>query len=184
MKTHSIFLDNMKITKRKTIITIFLAVFLCFSFTDVVFAEGGINLPTDESGDGGINLPTTESGGSSGDSKVNTFGVSITNPLKGDIDTVPELIAEIIRIIVLIAVPIITLAIIYAGFLFVQARGNSEKLKEARSTLVAVLIGAAIILGAWVIAEAIGGTVEELGQGTGATATGDGVGAGATFGVE
>lgn len=172
MKTHSIFLDNMKITKRKTIITIFLAIFLCFSFTNVVFADDIIGVPGgDEVGVPGgdeVGVPGSDS------SKVNTFGVSITNPLKGDIDTVSELIAEIIRIIVLIAVPIITLAIIYAGFLFVQARGNSEKLKEARSTLVAVLIGAGIILGAWVIAEAIGGTVDELGQGTGASATGTG----------
>ena len=166
MKTHSIFLDNMKITKRKTIITIFLAVFLCFSFTNVVFADDGQTA--------GNPNPEGQTAGNPDPSEVNTFGVSITNPLKGDIDTVPALIAEIIRIIVLIAVPIITLAIIYAGFLFVQARGNSEKLKEARSTLVAVLIGAAIILGAWVIAEAIGGTVDELGQGTGASATGTG----------
>lgn len=176
MKTHSIFLDNMKITKRKTIITIFLAVFLCFSFTNVVFADDGQTAgnPNPEGQTAGNPDPEGQTAGNPDPSEVNTFGVSITNPLKGDIDTVPALIAEIIRIIVLIAVPIITLAIIYAGFLFVQARGNSEKLKEARSTLVAVLIGAAIILGAWVIAEAIGGTVDELGQGTGASATGTG----------
>jgi hypothetical protein len=59
-------------------------------------------------------------------------------------------------------VPIIALAIIYSGFLFVAARGNAEELKKAKSTLVYTLIGAALLLGCLVIANAIKGTVDTI----------------------
>ena len=62
----------------------------------------------------------------------------------------------------MIGVPIIALAIIYAGFLFVTAQGNSEKLTKAKKTLLYTLIGAALLLGAVVIAEAIKGTVNDI----------------------
>jgi len=44
----------------------------------------------------------------------------------------------------------------------VLARGNSSKLDEAKKNFVYVIIGALLILGAWVIATLIGGTVTQL----------------------
>lgn len=61
-----------------------------------------------------------------------------------------------------IGIPIIALAIIYCGFLFVFARGNSEKITEARRALVYTLIGAAILLGSWAIAQLISETVRQF----------------------
>ena len=61
-----------------------------------------------------------------------------------------------------IGVPIVTLAIIYAGFLFVAARGNAEELTKAKKTLMYTLIGAALLLGSFVIAQAIKGTVDDI----------------------
>ncbi len=58
-----------------------------------------------------------------------------------------------------VGIPIIALAIIYCGFLFVSARGNSEKLGKAKSSLMYTLIGAAILLGSWAIAITISETV-------------------------
>lgn len=58
-----------------------------------------------------------------------------------------------------IGIPIIALAIIYSGFLFVFARGNSEKLTTAKDALLYTLIGAAILLGSWAIATLISDTV-------------------------
>lgn len=92
-----------------------------------------------------------------------SLNVVIDNPLKTEIDTLPEFIEEILRIVLKIGVPIIVLAIIYSGLLFVMAMGNPEKLKQAKDTLLYVLIGGAILLGAWVIAEAIQGTLTKLG---------------------
>jgi len=61
-----------------------------------------------------------------------------------------------------IGIPIVALAIVYCGFLFVFARGNSEKLTKARDALLYTVIGAAILLGAWAIAKMISATVLAL----------------------
>lgn len=88
--------------------------------------------------------------------------VRIKNPLNSSINTLPKFIEEVLNIALMVGVPIITLAIIYSGFLFVMARGNSEKLGEAKNTLMYTLIGAALLLGSWVIAQAIQGTIADI----------------------
>ena len=108
-------------------------------------------------------------GGSSTDTTTGTppsFD-KLGNPLGGGaggagIGSVPELIVELLNVVMLVAVPLVALAIIYAGFLFVTALGNEEKLKKAKQTLWYVFIGAVIVLGALVIANAIGGTIESI----------------------
>jgi hypothetical protein len=75
---------------------------------------------------------------------------------------IPTLVREILKIVITVGVPIVALAIIYSGFLFVAAQGNPEKLKKAKDTLLYVIIGAAILLGAYVIAEAIEATVAAI----------------------
>lgn len=84
----------------------------------------------------------------------------ICNPIKSN--TLIDLIQKILEGAIKIGLPIIVLAIIYSGFLFVQARGNSEKLSEAKRTLLYTLIGAAILLGSWGIAQLISETVKAL----------------------
>lgn len=85
----------------------------------------------------------------------------LTNPLK--VTSIEGLIAAIIEIVVKIGAPLIVLFIIYSGFLFVKAQGNEEKLKEAKKALAWTVVGAAILLGAWLIAEVIQGTIKNLG---------------------
>lgn len=85
---------------------------------------------------------------------------TIVNPIKSQ--TIMELIRKILEGVVKIGLPIVVLAIIYCGFLFVKARGNSDELKKAKSALVSTLIGAAILLGSWAIAELITDTVKAL----------------------
>ncbi len=88
---------------------------------------------------------------------------TIQSPLAGNIDSLQELVEKILRDIVIpIGTPIAVLIIIYTGFLFVTARGNVEKLQRARTAFFWAIIGTAILLGSWVIAEVIGGTVNEL----------------------
>ncbi len=87
----------------------------------------------------------------------------LCNPL-GATSTLPELIKTILQGALKIGIPIVALAIIYSGFLFVFARGNSEKLGKAKDTLLYTLIGAAILLGSWAIAEMVSITVTGLGK--------------------
>lgn len=92
-----------------------------------------------------------------------TINGGIKNPL-GDTgpQDIPAFISKILTVVVDIGVPIITLAIIYTGFLFVKSQGNSEELTKAKKTLVYTIIGAALLLGAFVISQAIKGTVDEI----------------------
>jgi len=87
----------------------------------------------------------------------------IENPL-GDsgADDLPTFIEKAIDIVLTIGIPIVVLAIIYSGFLFIQAQGNPEKLKTAKKTLLFTIIGATLLLGSYVIANAIGNTVDEI----------------------
>jgi len=87
--------------------------------------------------------------------------VRIENPLL-HAQTINELIKTILEGVIKIGMPIIVLAIIYSGFLFVSAQGNSEKLSEAKRALLYTLIGAAILLGSWAIAQLISETVKAL----------------------
>jgi|GEM_PF-2064494 len=99
--------------------------------------------PTPEGGDPGISNPR------------------LINPL-GGVDSIEGFLEKLFNIVLRIAIPIIALAIIYSGFLFVTAQGKEDKLTTAKSTLLYTLIGAAIILGAWVIANALSKTVEDI----------------------
>jgi hypothetical protein len=92
--------------------------------------------------------------------------VTIDNPLgKNGPQTVVGYINAVINILLKFAVPVVTLAIIYTGFLFVEARGKPEKITTAKKALTYTLIGAALLLGALVVATAIKATVEALGAG-------------------
>lgn len=84
----------------------------------------------------------------------------ICNPISQD--TISGLIKTLLEGVLRIGIPIIALAIIYCGFLFVAARGNSEKLSKAKDALLYTLIGAAILLGSWAIAQLISETVTGL----------------------
>jgi hypothetical protein len=87
--------------------------------------------------------------------------IGIVNPIP-EYNDIPSFIEAIINIVLIVGVPIVTLAIIYAGFLFVTAQGNETRLTKAKNTLLYTIIGAALLLGAFVLAEAIKGTVDEI----------------------
>jgi hypothetical protein len=84
----------------------------------------------------------------------------IVNPINAQ--TLNELIKTILEGVLKIGIPIIVLAIIYCGFLFVSARGNPESIKKAKDALIYTLIGTAILLGSWAIAQLISSTVQAL----------------------
>lgn len=104
---------------------------------------------------------TGPNGVNSGSIGANTETYKIDNPLSG-VNDIGSFIKKILDIVLTIGIPIVALFIIYSGFLFVTARGNSEKLGDAKKTLGYTLLGAAILLGSWIIAQALGETVKQL----------------------
>lgn len=88
----------------------------------------------------------------------------LQNPFK-NLDTFPKIITAVVNNIVLpIAVPFIALMLIYSGMLFVIARksGDTSGLAKAKSSLVYTLIGAVLVLGCFVIANALQGTLNSI----------------------
>lgn len=86
--------------------------------------------------------------------------VRIDNPIKAD--NIIELFQKIIDIVMVFAVPLIVFFIIYAGFLYVTARGNEETIKKAHMALLYALIGGLLILGANVLIDIVQGTVDTI----------------------
>lgn len=82
------------------------------------------------------------------------------NPL--GIKSIAELVSTFLKVMVLVALPIISLYVVYSGYLFIAARGNPEKLGDAKANFLYVIIGSVFILGAWVFASIIGGTIVEI----------------------
>ncbi|PIP69143.1 hypothetical protein CO033_02140 [Candidatus Nomurabacteria bacterium CG_4_9_14_0_2_um_filter_32_10] len=87
--------------------------------------------------------------------------ITIANPLP-EVTSINGLIQNILEGVIKIGMPIIALAIIYCGFLFVSAQGKPESIKKAKDALLYTLIGAAILLGSWAIAQLITETVKAL----------------------
>jgi hypothetical protein len=88
----------------------------------------------------------------------------LQNPFK-TLDSFPKIIKAVVNNIVLpIAVPFVAVMLIYSGFLFVVARrdGNTYNLAKAKQTLLYTLIGATLILGCFVIANALQGTLDSI----------------------
>jgi len=75
----------------------------------------------------------------------------LENPLDGSISDIPDLLIAILNVILIIAMPIIVLYIIYAGFKYAVARGNPEQLQEATRSLTFAVIGGVIIVGSFAI---------------------------------
>lgn len=103
---------------------------------------------------------TAPSGSSGSSPNCATGQVCLENPLK--FTSVEKFVEGLLRAVVMIALPIISVFIIYAGFKYIAARGNPGKIGEAHNNFKYVLIGATLILSAWVLATLIGGTVSQL----------------------
>jgi hypothetical protein len=82
---------------------------------------------------------------------------SITNPI--DAKDINELILKVIQVVVIFLMPVIVLCIMYAGFLYVTAAGNAEKVSHAHNALLWSIVGGVIILGAELIIQVIQGTI-------------------------
>lgn len=84
----------------------------------------------------------------------------LVNPM--DSQSFSELVESIAKLVAKIGIPVAALFIIYAGLLFVTARGNEKQLEDAKKNFIWAMAGTAVLLGAWVIAKAISATVQSF----------------------
>src|SRR3989344_5235364 len=84
----------------------------------------------------------------------------IDNPLSAD--SLFCFLKDVLDVFLTVGIIIAVLFMVYAGFLFFTARGNETQLGTAKKAFLGAFIGTAIIMGAWVIAKAIVGTVNAI----------------------
>lgn len=100
-----------------------------------------------------VSLASAQSAGNQG-------GVEIPNPL-GTV-TITGLFTTLLQILLVFAVPIVVFFIIYAGFLYVTARGNVEQISQAHRALLYALIGGVLILGGTLLIQVVQSTVDAV----------------------
>ena len=93
--------------------------------------------------------------------------VKLQNPLGANVTSLCSFIKTFFNNVVIpIGGVIAVFMIIYCGFLFVTAQGNTTKLETAKNAFLWTVIGTAILLGSWVIANGIQGTINQITGGT------------------
>lgn len=85
-------------------------------------------------------------------------GVTLSNPAPGAGATLQDFVYLLIDIIQWVALPVLALCIIYAGFILVSAGGNDEQVTKGKLWILWTLVGVAIVLGSRVIADIVFGT--------------------------
>lgn len=134
--------------------TFFISVAVSEAASSQILAQGpGNNQPTFP---GPGNNQGTVPGPGKGDREI----TQLQNPLA--FKSFPEFFKALIDIIIIFAIPIIVLMIIYAGFLYVMARGSEERVTKATRALTYAVLGGLLILGAKLFLTVIQGTVNQL----------------------
>jgi hypothetical protein len=82
---------------------------------------------------------------------------NFTNPLQ--FNDITSMLDAILNVVVIISIPIVVLFLILAGFHYVTARGNPEKIKDASTALLYGVIGGVVIIGANAILAIVENTV-------------------------
>lgn len=117
--------------------------------------EGGSNE------DGGT-VGAEGGGGTVGAEGGDSGFIKLKNPFAFEGGLIELIEVFVTDIIIPLGAVIAALAIIYSGFLFVTARGDTEQLKKARQSFLYAVIGAAILLGSWAIAVGIKATIDRI----------------------
>ncbi len=100
-------------------------------------------------------------GGAATQPKSSGLNFTLQSPLK-DFGGISGLIAKILDILVLIGTPIAAIFIMYAGFMYVTAKGDATQVKNATEALKWAVVGTAVLIGASVISGLIAGTIGQL----------------------
>ena len=84
----------------------------------------------------------------------------LQDPLK--FNSIADFVQGVLEAFVVISLPILSFFIIWAGFKYVSARGNSGKNGDAHENFKWLIVGAVLILGAWALAQLIANTVNQI----------------------
>lgn len=74
-----------------------------------------------------------------------------------------ELLNALFSVALTLGIPIAVVFLVLAGFKFVLALGSPEKLTKAKTNIFYTLVGIALFVGAWFLAQVIANTLVQLG---------------------
>lgn len=130
---------------------------LNFAFAEPVPGpEGGATpIPSPQGG-------TTPQPGPEGGTTPSPSGGSkeIINPLKST--SITDFLLKVVDVVLIFLTPLIIFFIMYAGFLFVTAQGDTGKISTARLAITWAVIGGVVILGARALISIIEGTIKSF----------------------
>lgn len=87
--------------------------------------------------------------------------IGFCNPLS--VDSICQALKLFLSALMTLGIPVAVLFLVYAGFLFVWARGSKDGLIHARKNFFYTVVGIAIFMGAWVLGQIIANTLAQLG---------------------
>ena len=73
-----------------------------------------------------------------------------------------DLLSTILSIVMYVLFPVVVIMVMYTGFLFVTAKGNPQKIQQARTALMWTVIGGLVVLGARAFSLMVESTVTSL----------------------
>lgn len=88
------------------------------------------------------------------------ISAKLGNPLGSG--TLVGFLEKILKVMVDVGWPILVLAIVYTGFLFVKAQGKPAEIEKAKTAFLWTVVGGMVLLGASILATAISGTINTL----------------------
>lgn len=126
----------------------------------VVHAQtlGGQNTSAGTVGGGGNAVGNSIGAGASAAPACN--GICLMNPL-GDA-TIIGFFTSIVDVLLVFAIPLVVFYIMYAGFLYVTARGNPGQVQKAHNALLYAIIGGVLILAAHALLVIVQNTVSHF----------------------
>lgn len=133
-----------------------IGIFLFVAFLLPAFFSYAQNNP---GADRGFN-PGNDVGVNSGTDRGCSPGQGVVNPLS--FCTIQQFFDVVLSFLIQLAIPLIIFMIIFTGFKFVIARGNTTKLEEARMMFFYTILGGLLILGASIITRVLRGTVDSI----------------------
>ena len=103
-------------------------------------------------------------GGSIGTPNVggSNSGFQLVNPLAHG-STLCELLNAVFSVTITLGIPIAVVFMVIAGLKFVLALGNPTGLKNAKKNFMYTVLGIALFVGAWFLAQVIARTLVQLG---------------------
>lgn len=130
-----------------------------------VYAAGGSSNAGQDASGGGSNTGQPSSGGGSNQGQQPTNSVNkiktLQNPL--NVSSVGDLINKVLEIFSYLVIIFAVLALVWVGFQFIMAQGNTERMKELKDWLLAIVIGVAIVIGSRIIVSIVINTLQATG---------------------